>query len=308
MSLMDEQHPISFPEDSESQTGYELTRRHALMLLSLGGLVAVAGLGAGVGSVYLLQEDPEPKEIIPDIKHELDKSGLRKRAGQVISTFENSTTEIQYGYAEDIGDGRGITAGPFGATSGTGDLLEVDKRLAEIDPTDPLVGFLPALEEVNGSDSTEGLDGFIETWEQSAKGAALRSALDAVYDEWYFDPALRIAEEAGLTSDAGNLIILDTIVQHGEGDDPDGLPAIMNEVIAKQGTATIDNEKQWLIGFLETRREHLMHAADPATREGWRESVDRVRALFSILEQDMTLMGPLAWTVYGDPFDLPAVE
>jgi chitosanase len=30
------------------------------------------------------------------------------RAARIISSFENSTTDIQYDYAEDIGDGRGI--------------------------------------------------------------------------------------------------------------------------------------------------------------------------------------------------------
>jgi hypothetical protein len=35
----------------------------------------------------------------------------KHRAAQITSTFENSTLELQYDYVENIGDGRGITAG-----------------------------------------------------------------------------------------------------------------------------------------------------------------------------------------------------
>jgi chitosanase len=40
---------------------------------------------------------------------------------QLTSLFENSTPILQYGYCEDIDDGRGLTAGRAGFTSGTGE-------------------------------------------------------------------------------------------------------------------------------------------------------------------------------------------
>src|SRR5262245_33374802 len=43
----------------------------------------------------------------------------RRRVDQLISAFENSTTEIQYDYAENIDDGRGVTAGRAGFTTAT---------------------------------------------------------------------------------------------------------------------------------------------------------------------------------------------
>ncbi len=49
-------------------------------------------------------------------------------ADQFVSIFENGTSEIQYGSAEDIGDGRGITAGRAGFTSATGDMLIVIEK------------------------------------------------------------------------------------------------------------------------------------------------------------------------------------
>jgi chitosanase len=81
----------------------------------------------------------------------------KHRAAQIISTFENSTLELQYDYVENIGDGRGITAGRAGFTSATGDLLLVVRRYVETKPDNVLAPYVPALEAVNGTDSVTGL-------------------------------------------------------------------------------------------------------------------------------------------------------
>jgi chitosanase len=227
------------------------------------------------------------------------------RAARIISSFENSTTDIRYDYAEDIGDGRGITAGRAGFTSGTGDLLEVVRRFAQQRSDSALAGYLPALEADNGTDSTAGLDGFTDVWAQTSHTDPLLAQIqDQVSDELYFDPAVRRAQQVGVRSALGQLIIWDTLVQHGEGDDPDGLPAIQNEVVVRFGTVA-GNEPAWLTDFLEVRRAHLLHAADPNTRDAWRDSVSRVDALESLVHaRDLDLRPPLAWDVYGDHYTL----
>ena len=48
-------------------------------------------------------------------------------ADQIMSVFENDTPAIQYGYAENLHDGRGVTAGRAGFTSATGDMLLDDR-------------------------------------------------------------------------------------------------------------------------------------------------------------------------------------
>lgn len=239
---------------------------------------------------------------------ELSYAQLHKRTGQIISTFENSTTTIQYGYAEVLDDGRGITAGRAGFTSGTGDLAEVVERYDSLQPNNDLSHYLTVLRNSNRGASLVGLEGFAEVWEQAAEDPQLRAAQDNVYDDWYYEPALGQAQATGVSSAAGKLIILDTIVQHGNGDDPDGLRAIIRETTQKNGRPNPKVEKQWLSAFLGIRRQHLLNAAEPSTREAWRESVSRTHALDAILEQDMTLAGPLHWTVYGDKFQLPAIR
>ena len=54
----------------------------------------------------------------------------------LVSSAENSSLDFntQYAYIEDIGDGRGYTAGVIGFTSGTGDMIEVVKRYVALKP------------------------------------------------------------------------------------------------------------------------------------------------------------------------------
>src|SRR6185437_9800653 len=53
------------------------------------------------------------------------------RIEQLTTVFENSTTTFRYDYVEDLGDGRGYTAGRVGFCTGTGDLLDVVERYTE---------------------------------------------------------------------------------------------------------------------------------------------------------------------------------
>ena len=72
---------------------------------------------------------------------------LRKEVFALVSSAENSTTDYtgQYAYIEDIGDGRGYTAGIIGFTTGTGDLLDVINRYTELKPENALEKYIPAL-------------------------------------------------------------------------------------------------------------------------------------------------------------------
>ena len=282
---------------------YKWLFRAALLVAVVFGAMYATGNGSLVGDIPLPLASRAPIE-----RDDLSKPQLRERTGQIISTFENSTTTIQYGYAEDIDDGRGVTAGRAGFTSGTGDLEMVVSRYSQLAPGNSVQQYLPSLANIDGTASTQGLKGFTAAWKAAATDPLMRQAQDEVYDRLYFNPALKRAQAAGVTSAVGKLVIIDTIIQHGEGNDADGLPAIISQAIAKHGISTPKTEKRWLKSFLEIRRQHLLDAADPDTREGWEESVDRINALESLLKRDPTLYGELSWKVYGDHFELPPVE
>src|SRR3954449_9674266 len=119
----------------------------------------------------------------------------KHRAAQITSSFENPPLELQYDYVENIGDGRGLTAGRAGFTSATGDLLLLVRRYSAVESDNVLVRYLPALEAVNGTDSVRGLGGFPDAWEEAAKDPDFRRLQDQLVDDLYFDPAMRMAAD-----------------------------------------------------------------------------------------------------------------
>ena len=249
---------------------------------------------------------------VPGVTDLADPGRLRT-AEAVISSFENSSTELPYASAQDIGDGRGITAGRAGFTSGTHDLLLVVRRYEESaggDPT-PLTGYLPALTAIDaavtaggdGGDTT-GLEGFPEAWRQASQtDPRLNRAQDDVYRRLYFEPAMAQARRIGMTSALGQLVLLDSAVQHGTGTDPDGLATMIDETTEAHGGAEQPDRSGWLEEFLEVRRAHLLDPADAETAEVWRRSVPRVDTLETLLEEErFDLATPLDWTFAGQAF------
>ncbi|MFE1876933.1 chitosanase [Streptomyces sp. NPDC059496] len=77
----------------------------------------------------------------------------RRRADQLVSVFD--TTEIQYGYAKNIRDGRGVTAGRAGLATFDGDALKVIEACTVRSPDNPLSRFIPELRRLGPRSSSE---------------------------------------------------------------------------------------------------------------------------------------------------------
>src|ERR1700760_3230066 len=93
-------------------------------------------------------------------------------AMELVSSAENSTLDWRsaYAYIEDIGDGRGYTAGLIRFCSGTGDMLQLVRAYVAAAPGDPLAPFLPALRQVDGTASHRGLGPpFVAAWRHAAR-------------------------------------------------------------------------------------------------------------------------------------------
>src|SRR6478735_11426931 len=118
--------------------------------------------------------------LSPQTRHDdLDDPAKKEIAMEIVSSNENSSLDwkAQYKYIEDIGDGRGYTAGIIGFCSGTGDMLELVEAYTDSVPDNPLAKYLPALRKVNGSDSHAGLDpNFTQDWKTAAKDTAFQDA------------------------------------------------------------------------------------------------------------------------------------
>jgi chitosanase len=285
-------------------------RRHgAVPRLDRRGFLVLAGLA---GSSVLAACSTPSAASAPPRPPGLEDPARVRVADAIISSFENSTVELPYAQAEDLGDGRGITAGRAGFTSGTHDLLLVVQRYAELAAgrRTPLTRYLPALRRIDaavadGGDAsdTSGLSGFAAAWgEASRTDPRLNQAQDDIYRRLYFDPAMVQAGTLGLTTGLGQLIILDAAVQHGATASADGLITMITETGAP---GPDPDHSGWLPAFLEVRRAHLTNPANEETTEVWRASIPRVDTLATLLDQQRhDLETPLEWTFAGDRFRL----
>ena len=202
----------------------------------------------------------------------------RRIADALVSEFENSTAVPQYCYVAALGDGRGYTVGRAGFTSATGDLLEVVQGYAAAEPGNALAPFLPRLRALARSESgsVSGLAGLPAAWKSGCHDPRQRAAQDAVVDREYFDPALRRWRALELRTALSLAALYDAEIQHGDGTDPDGVPALVRRTLARVGSVAHAGERRWLLGFLAVRRADLLHPADAATQAEWAQSVDRV--------------------------------
>ncbi|MFJ5222281.1 chitosanase [Streptomyces sp. NPDC088400] len=232
----------------------------------------------------------------------LDDAAKKDIAMQLVSSAENSSLDwkAQYGYIEDIGDGRGYTAGIIGFCSGTGDMLDLVELYTERKPDNPLASYLPALRQVDGTDSHEGLDpGFTGAWEQAARDSVFKSAQDDERDRVYFNPAVARAKQDGLGT-LGQFIYYDAIVMHGNGGDSTSFGSIRNRALAEARTpAQGGDEKEYLHAYLDARvwamRQEEAH--EDTSR------VDTAQRVF-LNKGNLNLDPPLDWKVYGDDFHI----
>ncbi|MFD8087187.1 chitosanase [Kitasatospora sp. NPDC059722] len=238
----------------------------------------------------------------------LDAGGMtadqRRRADQLISIFENSTTVIQYGYAENINDGRGVTAGRAGFTTNDGDALKVVRAYTATVPDNPLARFVPELERLAaaGSGDTSGLPeaDYIAAWQQAADDPAFRQVQDDQVDQRYFSPAMSQADQLGLTTALARAELYDASIQHGNGGEYDALPALIARTNAKAGPPSSAGENAWLAAFFDVRVDDLTNPANGSTADEWRKSVDRVECLRRIAATgNYNLDGPLDVTAFG---------
>jgi len=226
----------------------------------------------------------------------LDDPALKDVAMQLVSSAENSSLDWtgQYSYIEDIGDGRGYTAGIIGFCSGTGDMLELVKAYTETEPDNVLAPYLPALEAVDGTDSHEGLDpGFPDAWAEAALDPQFQAAQDHERDAVYFDPAVAQAKADGLQA-LGQFAYYDAAVMHGF----DGFLGIRATALeTAKPPAEGGDETAYLDAFLDARvAEMQTEAAHSDTSR-----VDTAQRRF-LREGNLTLALPLEWAVYGDPY------
>jgi chitosanase len=232
----------------------------------------------------------------------LDDPAKKEIAMKLVSSAENSSLDwkAQYKYIEDIGDGRGYTAGIIGFCSGTGDMLDLVELYTQRKPGNVLAKYLPALREVNGSDSHEGLDpGFEGDWRKAAQDSAFQQAQNDERDRVYFNPAVRQGKADGIGA-LGQFTYYDAIVMHGDGGDSTSFSNIRRRALAKaQPPSQGGDEVTYLNAFLDAR----VWAMKQEEAHSDTSRVDTEQRVF-LRKRNLNLDPPLDWKVYGDSYHI----
>jgi chitosanase len=268
------------------------------------GVVAVVALATVTPIALHATADAAttPTAATPKAAVDLTDPHKKEIAMELVSSAENSSLDwkAQYKYIEDIGDGRGYTAGIIGFCSGTGDMLDLVTLYDKRKPGNVLSKYLPALKKVNGTDSHSGLgSGFVSAWKTAAKDTVFQQAQNDERDRVYFNPSVSQAKSDGLRA-LGQFIYYDAIVMHGPGDDPVSFGGIRKTAMKKAKTpAQGGNETTYLNAFLDARKAAMLTEAahDDTSR------VDTEQRVF-LKAGNLDLNPPLTWKTYGDTYTI----
>jgi chitosanase len=242
-------------------------------------------------------------QLVRDLPGGLAAPDKKELAQKIVASAENSTLDWRqaYAYVEDIGDGQGYTAGVIGFCTGTHDLLTLVEGYTKDHPANGLARYLPALREVDGTDSHKGLDpGFTAAWKKEAQVPAFRAAQDSERDRVYFDPAVRLAKRDGLGT-LGQFIYYDAMVMHGPGTNPRSFYGLRDRAKREADLPSEGgDETSYLDTFLDVRRAVMK--SKNSHRDTTRIDTAQRRFLY---DGNLDLEPPLEWKVYGETYRVP---
>ncbi|MEV7179316.1 chitosanase [Kitasatospora sp. NPDC093679] len=288
---------------AQSRTARTDVRTHRAR--SRAGRTALAVLLAAVPltvATVTIGADGAGASVVSAASVGLDDAHKKDIAMQIVSSAENSSLDwkAQYKYIEDIGDGRGYTAGIIGFCSGTGDMLDLVEHYTDLKPGNVLAKYLPALRKVNGTDSHSGLGtAFTKDWAAAAKDTVFQKAQNDERDRVYFNPAVQQAKADGLRA-LGQFVYYDAIVMHGPGDSSDSFGGIRKAAMKKAKTpAQGGDEATYLNAFMDARK--VVMKKEEAHADTSR--VDTAQKVW-VKDRNFDLNTPLKWKVYGDSYQI----
>ena len=244
----------------------------------------------GLGGLFLAGSQPAGARASARSNFPVE---LKARIKAISNVFEVGKADPDYAYVADLKDGRGYTVTSYGFTTDGDEVTRVIKAYRKQVPDSDLIKFLAKLPPVAKGRDTIALEGFAKAWIAGCHaGDGLPKACESLADRLYFNPSLRAARDFGIKTPIGVAIIYDTMLEHGDGDDPDSLRAIYQrtrELTAGAGA----EERDFLYALLEMRRWVLENPSTQATAKAWRESVPRIDALQQLLAANPQLATPV---------------
>lgn len=274
--------------------GASSRRRGGPRLLLWTALPALTAAGLAVA---LLADAGQPVTVTTE---------QRAVIGQLESVLLHDTVEPQYARAVYQFDSRGYVLGIGDFSTADGEAFEVVQAYtAEAGPNPLSRDYLSVLARLSSDrdPSIDDLAGLPEAWAQASQDVRFRQAQHDVLEARFFTPTLDLADQLGVRTPLGVAVLFDSLIQHGNTDHADSLPALVERTNARTGGLPgVVPEPQWLAAFLEERTATLTSPADSGQSETWLYSLGRVEALEALLDggNDL-LLPPLTVNPYGTP-------
>jgi chitosanase len=223
---------------------------------------------------------------------------------QMTTTLENSETQLQWNFAENIGDGRGITFGCIGFCTGTYDGNVLIHYYKTLNPDNSLAKYIPALDKIDagshnaaggdGNPNVAGLDGFINDV-HNCNDPLFKQAQLYELDQLYYNPAVSIANKIGAKNALTLAFIYDMCVRHGS----DGAQSMVNKATSQCGGTPAS-------GVSETvYLSKLISIRDSALKSEGLGDINRDAGFKNVLNSgNVDLTTPFIFVAYGDSFTI----
>ncbi len=203
----------------------------------------------------------------------LNTSGItinqRSTAEQIISIFEHSTTNFNYGYTEfldyDKGE-RGLTVGRIFVTGTNEDEFSAEEGYHAYDVIETYKNLGGTNKKIINIAKTKyisfnkKLKDIKEQWETMGEDEIFKNAQDEIFYKIAYKPAIDKMHELGAKLPLTLLALLDAYVLQGEGGE-DGVLQMIEDLDtytyrwkrSKTKFSNLEEEKEWLENFLYTR-------------------------------------------------------
>ena len=222
----------------------------------------------------------------------------RKTARAIVNIFETGRVAGDYGAVTVLkGDSGHLTYGRSQTTLGSGNLFLLIRAYTARSDAQFGNELKPFETRLRNRDVSLDRDGDLrEILHAAGDDLAMRDEQNRFFDAHYFNPALTIAVNRGITSSLGQTVVYDSTVHGG-----------FSKVVARMGVAiggAID-EREWIRRYIAARRDWLKSLPDPLPKTIYRmEAFDKmVGANAWDLPLDLKVRGV---TISPDNLDDPA--